>query len=326
MLRIATFNLESLDADDLPRRVAALRPRLVALAADVLCLQEVNAQKANGRRRFAALEAVFAGTAYAGYEIVSTLSADGDPSDVHNLVVASRLPIRKRTQVRHDLVGPPMHRYVTALPPAAAPAAVGWERPVLAAEIALPDGRALHVLDVHLRAPLAAPVAGQKLAPLAWRSTAGWAEGFYVAALKRAGQAFEARLAVDRILDEDPEALVVVAGDLNADTYETPLRILRADPADTGNPALAGRALVPAEDAVAPELRFTVVHAGRRVLLDHLLVSPSLARRLVAAEILNDGLADEAGAGGAGGGSFHAPLVAAFDLPDEAPQTGPAEA
>jgi len=318
MLRIATFNLENLGDADLAGRIAALRPRLLALRADVLCLQEVNGQKAGRQRVLSALAALFDGTPYAGYEIVSTLSADGDPADVHNLVVASRLPVRARSQLRHDLVERPSYHVATAVPAADGPGAVEWERPLLIVEIALPDGRTLNILNLHLRAPLAAPVAGQKLAPFAWRTTAGWAEGFFLAALKRAGQALEARLAVDRILDADPRALVVVAGDLNADAYEMPLRILRADPDDTGNPALADRALAAAEEAVPAAARFTVLHGGRRLLLDHLLVSAGLAERLVATEIANDGLADEAGAeglAGAGGGSFHAPLVAAFDLP-----------
>jgi len=48
-LRIATFNVENLDEPrrhgvSLDERIAVLRPQLLALRADVLCLQEVNAQ------------------------------------------------------------------------------------------------------------------------------------------------------------------------------------------------------------------------------------------------------------------------------------------
>jgi exonuclease III len=47
-MRVATFNLENLDLrpgqeDVFALRVAVLRPILDRLAADVLCLQEVNA-------------------------------------------------------------------------------------------------------------------------------------------------------------------------------------------------------------------------------------------------------------------------------------------
>jgi hypothetical protein len=44
-LRVATFNLESLDEHALTTRIAVLRPALVRLRADILCLQEVNGQR-----------------------------------------------------------------------------------------------------------------------------------------------------------------------------------------------------------------------------------------------------------------------------------------
>ena len=48
-LRLATFNLESLDdrpdlVPTLAERIAILRPQLLRLDADILCLQEVNGQ------------------------------------------------------------------------------------------------------------------------------------------------------------------------------------------------------------------------------------------------------------------------------------------
>ncbi len=48
-MRIATFNLESLDLP-LGERAAVLRPALARLDADILCLQEVNGQHAPGQR------------------------------------------------------------------------------------------------------------------------------------------------------------------------------------------------------------------------------------------------------------------------------------
>src|SRR3546814_19355347 len=52
-MRIATFNLESLDLAPgaeaaFARRAAVLRPQLEALRADILCLQEVNGQHVAG--------------------------------------------------------------------------------------------------------------------------------------------------------------------------------------------------------------------------------------------------------------------------------------
>jgi endonuclease/exonuclease/phosphatase family metal-dependent hydrolase len=56
IFRIATFNLENLgdpsgDGTALEHRIAALRPQLLRLDADILCLQEVNAQQEPGHGR-----------------------------------------------------------------------------------------------------------------------------------------------------------------------------------------------------------------------------------------------------------------------------------
>ena len=292
-LRIATFNLENLDdragaTPALDQRIAVLRPMLERLEADILCLQEVNAQGEGGDkpRRFRALDTLLAGTPYAGYDRVGTVSKGGiGPADVHNLVILSR----------------------------------GWDRPMLAAEIDVGLARPLNVLNVHLRAPLAAFVPGQKLGHFSWRTAAGWAEGYFLSAIKRAGQALEARLAVDRLFDQDAEALVVVAGDCNAEARETALRLLSADTEDTGNGALTARELIATERGVPEDRRYTVLHNGRHIMLDHLLVSRPLMAWFRHVEIHNEALGDELVAYAsvdASPESYHAPVVAEFDLPD----------
>jgi hypothetical protein len=74
--------------------------------------------------------------------------------------------------------------------------------------------------------------------------------------------------------------------------------------------------------ALAPVERWSpgaalILHRGRKVMLDHLLVSPALlpwCRRVV---IDNEGLGDEAvPAAELGPESFHAPIVAEFVLPE----------
>ena len=72
--RLATFNLESLDCSSVRDaafewRRGVLRPILSELAADVLCFQEVNTQKAtdHGGRCFFALDRLFAGGPYEVY-------------------------------------------------------------------------------------------------------------------------------------------------------------------------------------------------------------------------------------------------------------------
>jgi endonuclease/exonuclease/phosphatase family metal-dependent hydrolase len=322
-LRVATFNLENLDEKPskknmppLDARIAVLRPQIVALEADVLCLQECSAHAAHhGVHELRALDRLLEGTPYASFARATTKGSSGGPSDKHNLVVLSRLPIAEVTQHWHDLVEPPVVHLATTPAPRDEP--VRWDRPVLEVRLDAPDGRPIHVFDAHLRAPLASAIEGQKLAPQVWRTTEGWAEGYFVAATKRAGQALEIRRRLERIFDADDQARILVAGDLNTDVAGTALRILRAEPEDTGNPALASRSLAALEERVPAEQRYTVVHHGRRQLLDHLLASPALAKAHVATTIDNDGLEDEyeiTVRGVEPVGSLHAPIVAELEL------------
>jgi exonuclease III len=70
-MRLATFNIESLDLapeTEVPfaARAVVLRPALERIAADVLCLQEVNGQHVAGapERRLVTLDMLLQGTRY----------------------------------------------------------------------------------------------------------------------------------------------------------------------------------------------------------------------------------------------------------------------
>ncbi len=333
MMRLATFNLENLDdapgaAPPLEARLPLLRDQLARLDADVVCLQEVNATRTEPRpapRTLSALDTLLAGTPYEGFHRAHSTLPDGPgPLDVQNLVILSRHPIAWRRQYWHDLMTPPSYASVTADPPPdsaapAPPAPVGWDRPTLHAAIEV-GGRLLHVLNLHLRAPLAAFIPGQKQGAFAWRTVPGWAEGFFLASLKRTGQALEARLAIDRLFDQaaNDDAWIAVCGDMNAGLREMPLRILRGETEDTGNGALASRALIPIDQTAPEQRRYSVLHGGRPAMLDHLLISRPLLRWFQGVEIHNEALGDElAGyaAAEASPESYHAPVVATFDLP-----------
>jgi endonuclease/exonuclease/phosphatase family metal-dependent hydrolase len=288
------------------------------LDADILCLQEVNAQEIAGERELSALEAVLAGTSYDRFHRAASKTSYGKLADVHNLVTLSRWPIAAHRCIHHHLVSPPLYRSVTAVPGLERPVPIEWDRPLLQAAIELPGDRLLHVINLHLRAPLAAAVSGQKLAPFVWRTVGGWAEGFYLAAMKRTGQALEARLLVDALFDREPDALIAIAGDLNAEARETPVRAIYGDVEDTGNPALASRALSLLENEVPSERRYSVIHHGLKLMLDHVLVSQALKQLHQQADILNDALLDEYFGwlkGMQPRDSFHAPVVADFDFP-----------
>src|SRR5690606_7740334 len=148
-------------------------------------------------------------------------------------------------------------------------AGIEWDRPALYAAVDLGGGRTLHVVNLHLRAPLASHVPGQKESAFAWKSVSGWAEGFFLAAMKRAGQALEVRLFLEGLFDREPRPLIAVCGDCNAEDREMPLRILRAEVDDTGNDCLGPRSLVPVERTTPKQRRYTVLHAGRAAMLDH---------------------------------------------------------
>lgn len=324
-LRLATFNLESLDdapdaAMPLDRRIPVLRRALARLDADVICLQEVNAQKRGGEERaFHALDRLVEDTPLATFHRAATVGDSGaGPRDVHNLVVLSRLPIAASEQVAHSLVPPVAWPWLspdTGSGPVSA--SIRFDRPILHVRVDLGPAGPLHVVNLHLRAPIASPVPGQKQSASRWRTTAGWAEGYFLAALKRTAQALEARLVVDRLLDGDPAALIAVVGDFNAEGREVPLSILRADLEHTGNDALAGRSLVSLDRHLPADSRFTVRHGGRPLMLDHVMVSHPLARRCRAVQVFNEELADELAAFRAGivdPAGFHAPLVATFEL------------
>lgn len=181
----------------------------------------------------------------------------------------------------------------------------------------LPDGWPLHVVNLHLRAPLASPVPGQRESGANWRSAGGWAEGFFLSTVRRAGQALEARLLVERLFDADPQALIAVVGDCNAEAAEVPVRILCGDLADTRNGHLAARALVRLENSLPEDRRWSVLYGGQRLLFDRILVSRSLFGSFRSMEIHNETVIDELAATAAGmdvADSFHAPVVATFAL------------
>jgi endonuclease/exonuclease/phosphatase family metal-dependent hydrolase len=327
-LRIATFNLENLDdtsgqKPSLQTRCAVLRPMLTRLDADVLCLQEVHGQEQPGQpRRLLALDRLLEDTPYAGFHRVSTRTAQGQVYDKRNLVVCSRFPIASHRQLRHELAPAPAYRKVTAVPAEAEADPVGWERPLLHVVLRMPDGGVVQLVNLHLKSRLPTYIAGQSRGRFRWKSASGWAEGFFLSSMKRVGQALEARILLDALFDADPPARVVVCGDFNAENDQVPLEAICGAVENTGNPALLGRVLVPCEGSVAAGSRYSLIHRGRGVMLDHILASRALIGHYRGTEIHNELLHDESAANASDTRypeSDHAPVVAQFRLPAHAP-------
>lgn len=324
-IRIATFNVENLDdkqgqTPTLNERIALMRPQLIRLNADILCLQEVHGQEIpNEPRRLLALNKLLENTPYAGYYQVSTMTTGGaQVYDERNLVVISRFEITEYSQNKHDHIKAPSYQKVTSVPPENEAKKVSWERPILQAKITLPNNKILHVINLHLKSRIPVNIDGQKIDNYTWRTASGWAEGYFLASMKRVGQALETRVLVDKIFDEDGQALIVVCGDFNSTSDNVPVQAIRGDVENTGNGTLVNRVLVPCENTVPESSRYSLLHLGKGEMLDHLLVSRPLLAYYNHTEIHNEILHDESIAFATDKKypeSDHAPVIAEFDIP-----------
>jgi endonuclease/exonuclease/phosphatase family metal-dependent hydrolase len=324
LLRIISFNLENLDdgpdvQPTLVERIRIMRPQLQRLRADILCLQEVHSQGPSGARTLAALNELLAGTGFEGFHRQATLTTSGELYDVRNLVIASRFPFAGPAQIIRDSAGPrPRYQMATANPQDAAADPLQWERPLLYSQISITPERTLHVINVHLKSKLATSIPGQKIDDYTWRTVSGWAEGSFISAMKRVGQALQARLLIDGIFDDHgDDSLVAICGDFNANADEVPLQTICGPVEETGNPAHAPRVMVPCERNIPESSRYSLLHLGRGEMLDHIVVSRSLLQFFRHAEIHNEALPDESGAFRQDvkfPESDHAPVIAEFEL------------
>jgi endonuclease/exonuclease/phosphatase family metal-dependent hydrolase len=323
-VRIATFNLENFDETaatewpSLAERIQLMRPQIVRLRANIACFQEVNGQeRPNQPRSLLALPELLAGTNLAGAQLASTRTTSNEVYDERNLVVATTFPVFNVQQLRNDLVDPLLYRRLTAKPPDAAAVTVDIERPILHVQLDLPNGARLHIINVHLKSKIPTNIPGQKIDNYTWRSADAWAEGSFISSMKRMSQALEVRRLVDQILDADPNAQIVVAGDFNASPDEVPVMAIRGDVENTGNPDLVGRVLVPIEHTIPAPARYTLYHQGRGEMLDHMLITRNLLAHYRGSEIHNEILHDESAAFAIDRKypeSDHAPVVATFDF------------
>jgi len=302
-MRIATFNLENLDEDIFredgslkgpseAERFSVLRPQLARVSADILCLQEVHGQETEGQpRKLLTLDALLAGTEYETFHRAHTTTR-GQAYDKRNLVVLSRFPVSDSEQIRNDLITDLKYRSVTAIPGQEEAVKVSWERPILHTTIDW-QGTALHIINLHLKSRIPSKIKGQDRDRYSFRTVAGWAEGYFLSAMKRVGQALEARMLIDHILDADPEAYIAVCGDFNAEPGEVPVETIVGRVENTGNPELGFRQLLPCSNTIPGQNRYTHLHEGQGNLLDHMVISRAMMARYVSAEIHNESLHDE---------------------------------
>jgi len=325
-LRIATFNLMNLEdrRDRLPAledRIPVLRPQLVRLDADILCLQEVCGQhEKGGRMRLDAMNRLLECTPYEGYKRVTTFDkGTGQVFEYHNLVILSRYEIVEHHQYMNEYAPSPRYQKVTALPEEREAREISWERPILHAKVQLPNNMVVDVINLHLKSRRPTNIQGHKLSERTWKTASGWAEGVFISSMKRIGQALETRILIDRLFDEDPSALIAVCGDFNEEFDEVSIEAIRGDVENTGNMELAMRVLVPTERNIPEPARYSLLHNGKGKMLDHILVSRTMLAYFKGSEVHNELLHDESIVFAPKifyPESDHAPVIAKFELPD----------
>jgi endonuclease/exonuclease/phosphatase family metal-dependent hydrolase len=281
---LATFNvLDLFDASDPARieRIAALlRPR----APDVIALQEVGSE-----------EAVRAVARAVGGDFAHVLGG-ADQRGIRNALL-SRRPILESSVLTADHL--PFPRFRRADPEPFGDR-IPLRRPIPDVVVDAGDLGPVRVLVVHFKSRRGTPMREASGATIPPVTTAELAAAEARAVTWRCAEALFVRRAVDERLARSPDGHLVVCGDFNDVEDSLPLRMV-AGTAGGGEPR--ADALVSCAHRIPPAERVSVIHDDEPAAIDHALVTPGLAARLV--RCFYDG-------SDIGGASDHAPLFARF--------------
>jgi predicted extracellular nuclease len=301
-LSLATFNVENLldprtdpERARLADKIAWIGRMIDACDADVIGLQEVGSLQL--------VRAVLERTASPGTwaePVIGTADARGIRCA---LVARAAAPLVSAHVHTAESLSFPAFRVGDAAPFGAR---IPLRRGVVHARVRAAGLGEVDVFVVHFKSVRAVPLRDSSGNEVATRSQRDRAEGQLRAIVWRAAEALFVRGLVDDVLRADPQAHVAVTGDMNDVAESAALRVLRGDPPD----------LVDCAAGVDPAQRFSCLHDGNRVQIDHVLASPRLHARLApdgGARFLNSELgASSDGANGEGVASDHAPLVVRF--------------
>jgi endonuclease/exonuclease/phosphatase family metal-dependent hydrolase len=301
-LSIATFNVKNLlpPATDaaraiLPRKLDAVADMLRACDADVVGLQEI-------------------GTAALLSQVLDRLEARGHYGDpVMGTVdrrgigcaLLSRVPVSEARVHTCGALPFPVYRDGDSPPFGAR---IPLRRGVVHVTVQGEGVGPVDVLVAHFKS--ARPVglrdaSGAERRPSTPRERG---EGELRSQVWRAAEALFVRGCVDDVLAGRPDARVAVVGDLNDTPDSWGLRVLRSE---------GPGALLDASGAIPPQKRFSTLHGGRRLQIDHVLVTAPLQAQILRARIDNEALREhdplpESGDETPTVDSDHAPLVVRF--------------
>lgn len=150
------------------------------------------------------------------------------------------------------------------------------------------QGKRLDVVGVHIKANSLMPeksTTGEAY-PMKTQITA--ADGLIRSEVFRFSQAKRLRELIDSFFTNDPDALVVVGGDYNAEEYHAVYRIIQGIAKDELS------TLVATSSRIIEEKRFSALSCTlkKKKLLDHILISKSLESYLSDVQILNENISD----------------------------------
>jgi endonuclease/exonuclease/phosphatase family metal-dependent hydrolase len=305
-LTLATLNVKNLlePAPDsgaaeralLSGKVAWIARMLRDCDADVVGLQEIGPPELLAS---VLAQAPLAGSGY-GDPVLGTADARGI-----RCALLSRLPVIDARVHTAETLAFPVYR---AGDPPPFGARIPLRRGFVHVRLQAPGLGAVDAIVVHFKSPRPVALrdaAGREIEPLTAHARA---EGVLRSLVWRAAEALHARAIIDGLLAADPRAPVAILGDLN-DVPDSP--VARALQAEGDGSLLDCAAVVPHEQ------RFSAIHAGRRIQIDHILATPALYARLRSGRFLNAELREHDfppdGNEPPTVDSDHAPLVVRFE-------------
>ena len=309
-LTIATYNVKDLfDSVDEPselhldRKLDVLAGVIRTVDADVLALQEVSSE--------AVLDRLRERLPHAGSQLRYDTRIVGS-ADARGIRCAllSRLPVRASKVHTAEKLDFPRFRETD---PAPFGARIPLRRGIVHAEVDGGPFGTVHVLVLHFKSVRPVPLRAASGAPLEPETARERAEGELRTMVWRASEALFVRGIVDDLFAQHPGHSIVVTGDFNDVPGSTTLRIVSGDGRASSSDD-AEVTLHSAADAIETE-RFSVLHRGRHLEIDHMLTSAGLRARVASARFFNGDLRDH---GLLAEGevptpdSDHAPLVVRF--------------
>jgi endonuclease/exonuclease/phosphatase family metal-dependent hydrolase len=309
-LTLATFNVKNLlepvappghapeaaaaDRALLGEKVAWIARTLRECDADVVGFQEIGPPEL--------LDAVLAEMPRAGYgrPILGTPDARGI-----RCALVSRAPVALSQVHTAEALDFPVYR---AGDPPPFGRRIPLRRGVVHARVEASGLGPVDVLVAHFKSARPVPLrdaSGREVLPASPREVA---EGTLRSLVWRAAEALHVRGVVDALLASRPGSLVVAMGDFNDVPGSVVVRTVQGD---------GDGALLDCTARIPPEHRFSTIHAGALVQIDHLLACQTLYARLTAARFVNATLREHPvpldGDEPPTVDSDHAPLVARFD-------------